>query len=73
MGKRLFYSAGHVHTILSIPRGPRLVRTASATDFAVSMLLIRTSFFFEFSLERINGAERAFGPRIKSKEEPDHT
>ena len=38
------------HTILSMPRGPRLVRTASATALAASMLLIRTSFLRAFCL-----------------------
>lgn len=37
-------------TILSMPRGPKLVRTASATAFAACMLLMRTSFFLAFSL-----------------------
>mmetsp|Transcript_10928 Transcript_10928/g.32507 ORF Transcript_10928/g.32507 Transcript_10928/m.32507 type:complete len:276 (-) Transcript_10928:111-938(-) len=35
--------------ILSMPRGPRDVRTASATAFAASMLVVRTSFFFVLS------------------------
>jgi hypothetical protein len=38
-------------TILSMPLGPRLVRTASATAFAASMFASRTSFFFVVSLE----------------------
>lgn len=33
-------------TILSMPRGPRLVRTASASALAASMLVMRTSRFF---------------------------
>ena len=37
-------------TILSIPRGPRLVRTASATALAASMFTSRTSFFLALSL-----------------------
>mmetsp|Transcript_7141 Transcript_7141/g.12308 ORF Transcript_7141/g.12308 Transcript_7141/m.12308 type:complete len:228 (+) Transcript_7141:1394-2077(+) len=37
-------------TILSMPRGPRLVRTASATAFALSMFVVRTSFFLALSL-----------------------
>ena len=37
-------------TILSMPRGPRLVRTASATALAACMLLMRTSFLRAFSL-----------------------
>mmetsp|Transcript_11208 Transcript_11208/g.18960 ORF Transcript_11208/g.18960 Transcript_11208/m.18960 type:complete len:223 (-) Transcript_11208:49-717(-) len=36
--------------ILSIPRGPRLVRTASATAWAARMLDVRTSFCFSFSM-----------------------
>mmetsp|Transcript_10473 Transcript_10473/g.26846 ORF Transcript_10473/g.26846 Transcript_10473/m.26846 type:complete len:214 (-) Transcript_10473:1-642(-) len=36
-------------TILSMPRGPRLVRTASATALAASILACLTLFFFEFS------------------------
>lgn len=38
------------HTILSMPRGPRLVLTASATAFAASMLDVLTSDFFALSL-----------------------
>lgn len=37
-------------TILSMPLGPRLVRTASATAFAASMFASRTSFFLVVSL-----------------------
>jgi hypothetical protein len=33
-----------------MPRGPREVRMASATAFAASMFIVRTSFFFELSL-----------------------
>lgn len=38
------------HTILSMPRGPRFVLTASATAFAASMLDVLTSDFFALSL-----------------------
>ena len=44
------------HTILSIPRGPKLVLTASATAFAASMLVMRTSFFLEFWLQQQGAA-----------------
>ena len=37
-------------TILSMPRGPRLVRIASATALAASIFVVRTSFFLAFSL-----------------------
>mmetsp|Transcript_38155 Transcript_38155/g.73181 ORF Transcript_38155/g.73181 Transcript_38155/m.73181 type:complete len:231 (-) Transcript_38155:89-781(-) len=37
-------------TILSIPRGPRLVRIASATALAAYMLAVRTSSFLRSSL-----------------------
>lgn len=40
-----------VRTILSRPRGPRDVRTESATALAASMLNSLTSFFFELSLQ----------------------
>ena len=39
-------------TILSMPRGPRLVRIASATALAASIFVVRTSFFLAFSLHR---------------------
>jgi LSD1 subclass zinc finger protein len=44
-------------TILSMPRGPRLVRMASATALAASMFIIRTSRFLEdaLSLQRDAG------------------
>jgi hypothetical protein len=42
-------------TILSMPLGPRLVRTASATAFAASMFASRTSFFFVVSLKSYEG------------------
>ena len=35
-----------------MPRGPRLVRIASATALAASMFVVRTSFFLAFSLCR---------------------
>jgi hypothetical protein len=37
-------------TILSMPRGPRLVRMTSDTAFAASMFVSLTSFFLAFSL-----------------------
>ena len=43
---------GRAHTILSIPRGPRLVRIASATALAASIFVVRTSFFLAFSLHK---------------------
>lgn len=56
-------------TILSMPRGPRLVRMASATALAASMFISRTSFFLALSLHgrwqrggpprRMHGAGRA--------------
>ena len=39
----------HARTILSMPRGPREVRTASATAFAASMFVVLTSFFLDDS------------------------
>ena len=41
-----------------MPRGPRLVRTASATALAASMFMMRTSFFLEFSLRQTTSAVR---------------
>lgn len=35
-----------------MPRGPRLVRIASATALAASILVVRTSFFLAFSLHK---------------------
>lgn len=48
--------SGSWRTILSIPRGPKLVLTASATAFAASMLVMRTSFFLEFWLQQQGAA-----------------
>lgn len=39
-----------------MPRGPRLVRIASATALAASMFISRTSFFLALSLWRCGGA-----------------
>ena len=41
-------------TILSMPRGPKLVRTASAKALAASMLDMRTSCFLALSLQSIH-------------------
>ena len=43
------------HTILSMPRGPRLVLMASATALAASMFISRTSFFLALSLQGRGG------------------
>ena len=45
-------------TILSMPRGPRLVLMASATALAASMFISRTSFFLALSL-RGTGARQS--------------
>ncbi len=47
-------------TILSIPLGPRLVRTTSATALAAVMLLLRTSIGLSLLLNDFVGAEVAF-------------
>ena len=41
-------------TILSMPRGPKLVRTASAKALAASILDMRTSCFLALSLQLIH-------------------
>lgn len=47
----LILATDNRHTILSIPRGPKLVLTASATALAASMLACRTSRFLDVSLQ----------------------
>jgi hypothetical protein len=51
---RVSHAGIRQRTILSMPRGPRLVRTASATALAASMLDERTSFFLVVSLRKQN-------------------
>jgi hypothetical protein len=49
------------HTILSMPRGPRLVRTESATALAASILEVLTSFFFALALCPSHAREKGYG------------